>query len=256
MADVVDINCDLGESFGAWQMGDDQAIMRYISSANIAAGFHAGDPLVMARAVALANQHAVGVGAHPGFRDLVGFGRRNLEVTSEQARTDVLYQVGALAGFCRRFGVPLQHVKPHGQLNNLCMVDRVLAEAVVAGIRDYDSSLIVVAYGGELAQAALAAGMSVAYEVFADREYHADGTLVSRQSPHAVIHDPTRVVERAIKMVRQHRVQTIEGSWLELKVHTIGVHSDTPGAASLAARLREGLNQAGIRIIAMADIVR
>ena len=255
MSDTVDINCDLGESFGSWQMGDDGAIMPYISSANIATGFHAGDPSTMAHAVALAREHGIGVGAHPGFRDLVGFGRRNLEVTPEQARTDVLYQVGALAGFCRRFGIPLQHVKPHGQLNNLSMTNRTLADAVVAGIRDYDRSLIIVAYGGELAKAAEAAGMLVAYEVFADREYQADGTLVSRQRPDAVIHDPIRVVERAVTMVREHRVQTLDGSWLAVKVDTIGVHSDTPGAANLAASLSEGLGQAGIRIARLADIV-
>lgn len=255
MKNIVDINCDMGESFGVWHMGEDEHVMPYISSANVACGFHAGDPRVMAQTVERAQQHGVGVGAHPGFPDLVGFGRRNLDVTPDQARTDVLYQIGALAGFCRRFGVALQHVKPHGQLNNLCMANRTLADAIVAGIRDFDPSLIVVAYGGELVKAAEAAGMRVAYEVYADREYHSDGRLVSRRIAGAVIQDPDRVVKRAIGMVRDGRVKTIEGSWLELPVHTVCVHGDTPGAVELARRLREAFQNEGIAVRPMADVL-
>ncbi len=255
MANVVDINCDMGESFGAWKIGEDAQVMRFISSANVACGFHGGDPRVMAHTVAMARDLGVGVGAHPGFSDLVGFGRRNLDVTPDEARTDVLYQIGALFGFSRRFGVPLQHVKPHGQLNNLSMTDRTLADAIVAGIRDFDPSLLVVSYGGELGKAAEAARMRVAYEVFADREYNPDGTLVSRRIPGAVIHDPDRVVERAITMVRDGRVKTMEGSWLELVVHTICVHGDTQGATGLVARLRDGFREAGIKVVPMSQIV-
>ncbi|TAM61886.1 LamB/YcsF family protein [bacterium] len=253
---VVDLNCDMGESFGAWKMGDDERMFPSISSANVACGFHGGDPRVMARTVELAKRHGVAVGAHPAFPDLVGFGRRNLDVTPDEARTDVLYQIGALWGFCRRAGVALAHVKPHGQLNNLAMTNRVLADAIVAGVKDFDPELLVVAYGGEFAKAARAAGMRVAYEVFADREYNADGTLVSRRVAGAVITDPVRVVERAVAMVLDGHVRAVDGTVLEIPVHTICTHGDTPGAADLAARLRAGLEQAGVRIATMAEVVR
>ncbi|MDE2571754.1 MAG: LamB/YcsF family protein, partial [bacterium] len=210
---------------------------------------------VMARSVELAKRYGVAVGAHPGFPDLVGFGRRNLNVTPDEARTDVCYQIGALAAFCRRFGVPLQHVKPHGQLNNLAMTDRMLADAIVAGIKDFDPHLLVCAYGGELAKAAQAAGMRVAYEVFADREYNADGTLVSRRLPGAVITDEARVVERAVAMVQQGRVRAADGTWLDIPVHTICTHGDTPGAAELARLLRAALERAGIKIAPMGEVV-
>lgn len=256
MTTRVDLNCDMGESFGAWHMGDDDNVLRYISSANVACGFHGGDPRTMAKTVELAKDLGVSVGAHPGFPDLVGFGRRNLDVSRDEARTDVLYQIGALAAFCRRFDVPLQHVKPHGQLNNLAMTNRVLADAIVAGIRDFDPNLIVVAYGGELAKAAESQGMPVAYEIFADREYNSDGTLVSRQVPGAVISDSARVVKRAIQMVEEGQVQAMDGTIIDLKVHTICVHGDTPKAASLVANLREAFHHAGIEVTPMSRIVR
>ena len=253
---VVDLNCDMGESFGAWTMGDDERMFPSISSANVACGFHGGDPRVMARTVEVAKRHGVAVGAHPAFPDLVGFGRRNIGVTPEEARTDVLYQIGALSAFCRRVDLPLQHVKPHGQLNNLAMTDRALADAIVAGIKDFDPHLLVVAYGGEFAKAARAAGMRVASEVFADREYNADGTLVSRRLPGAVITDPARVVERAVSMVLEGRVRAVDGTVLTIPVHTICTHGDTPGAADLTARLRAALESAGVRIASMAEVLR
>jgi UPF0271 protein len=251
----VDLNCDLGESYGVWRMGDDERVLPLISSANVACGFHGGDPRIMASTVAAAARLHVAVGAHPSFADRVGFGRRNLEVTPEEARTDVLYQIGALFGFCRAVGVPLQHVKPHGQLNNLAMTDRVLADAIVTGIYDFDPHLIVVAYGGELARAAQARGLRVAYEVFADREYRRDGTLVSRREPGAVITDEARVVERAIAMVEEGRIIAVDGTSLPVTVHTICVHGDTPGAAQLVARLRKGLTKAGIAIVPLGELV-
>ncbi len=250
----IDLNCDMGESFGAWKMGDDENVLRYISSANVACGFHGGDPRVMLETVVRAKELGVAVGAHPGFQDLVGFGRRNIDVTAEQARTDVLYQIGALSGFCRRLGIPLQHVKPHGQLNNMAMSDAVLAEAIVLGIKDFDPNLLVVAYGGELARAAEKHGMRLAHEAFADREYHANGTLVSRRVTGAVITDPSRVVERAIQMVEESAVQTVEGTRLHLTIDTLCVHGDTPGAAGLAEKLRQGLRDAGIEVKAMGTV--
>jgi len=256
MGHQVDLNCDMGESYGAWKMGDDENVMRHISSANVACGFHGGDPLTMAKTVRMAHDLGVACGAHPSFPDVVGFGRRNLDVTPDEARTDVLYQIGALSGFCRRFGVVLQHVKPHGQLNNLAMTHRPLADAIVAGIRDFDPDLLVVAYGGELARAAEALGMRVAYEVFADREYNADGTLVSRRTVGSVITDEVRVVERAIHMVEQGQVLAVDGTRLDFPVHTICVHGDTPGAARLVAKLREGFRDAGITVAPMAKIVK
>lgn len=251
----VDLNCDMGESFGAWRMGDDEHVLPHISSANVACGFHGGDPRVMAQTVTRARERGVAVGAHPGFPDLVGFGRRNLGVTPEEARTDVLYQIGALAAFCRWARIPLQHVKPHGQLNNLAMQDRALADAIVTGIADFDPSLIFVSYGGELAQAAKAIGLKVAHEVYADREYNQDGTLVSRRLPGAVIHDPDRVVERAVRMVLEQRVRTMDGVWLDMPVDTICVHGDTPGAAELAARLRRALEEASVSVVPLSQIV-
>lgn len=251
----VDLNCDMGESFGAWSMGDDDGVLPHISSANVACGFHGGDPRVMSRTVAKAVELGVGVGAHPGFPDLVGFGRRNLQVSPDEARTDVLYQIGALSGFVRRSGHELQHVKPHGQLNNLAMVDRTLADAVIAGIRDFNPDLLVVAYGGDLKKAAEAQGMRVASEVYADREYNPDGTLVSRKIPGSVLHDPEQVIERAVRMVQDGRVPVRGGGYLDQPIHTICVHGDTPGAATMVAGLRRALEAAGVAIRPMAEVV-
>lgn len=250
----VDINCDMGESFGPWKMGDDEHVLPYISSANVACGFHGGDPRTMADTVRRAHALGVGVGAHPGFPDLVGFGRRNLDATVDEIRTDVLYQVGALFGFCRRYGVPLQHVKPHGQLNNLSMTHADIAEAIVAGIQDFDPDLIIIAYGGELARVAQTRGMRVAHEVYADREYNRDGTLVSRRIAGAVITDEQRMIKRAVQMVEEGTVTAIDGSLLTMPVQTICVHGDTPGASRLVVKLREGLGSAGITVVPLGKM--
>ncbi len=252
---VVDLNCDMGESFGAWKMGDDERIFPTISSANVACGFHAGDPRVIDRTVRTAHEHGVAVGAHPSFFDLVGFGRRDLGVTPAEARTDVLYQIGAVAGFARKYGLRLQHVKPHGQLNNLALHDRALAEAIVQGVFDFDPELILVSYGGELARAAADAGLRVANEVFADRAYNPDGSLVSRRIPGAVIDDPDRVVTRAVAMIRDGAVTAVDGSRLALPVDTICVHGDTPGAADLAAKLRAALARERIDVAPMSAVL-
>ncbi len=251
----IDINCDMGESFGAWSMGEDEAVLYAISSANVACGFHAGDPRVMDRTVARAKALGVGVGAHPAFPDLVGFGRRNMALSREEAITDVLYQIGALSAFCRRHGVTLDHVKPHGQLNNLAMQDAGLAEAIVEAVAGYDPHLILVSYGGELARAAAERGLMIAREVYADRAYHENGMLVSRKVTGSVIHDPEEVVRRAVKMVVEGAIDTVEGSVLRVEPDTICVHGDTPGAAVLAKRLREALEAAGVAVRPLREVM-
>lgn len=256
MADrVVDINCDMGESFGAFRIGEDDEVLPSITSANVACGFHGGDPRVIEHTVTEARRLGVAVGAHPGFPDLVGFGRRNLAVTPQEARTDVLYQIGAVYAFARAAGLPLQHVKPHGQMNNLSVKDRALADAIVAGIHDFDPDLIVVAYGGELIRAAEARNMRIAYEVFADRAYMPDGTLVSRQRPDAIIHGVDRVVARALEMVQAQQVTAVTGGVVPLRADTICVHGDTPGAAEIARALRQGLEEAGIAVRPLHEVI-
>lgn len=252
---AVDLNCDMGESFGAWRMGDDVAIIPWVTSANVACGFHGGDPRIMDRTVREAKAHGVGVGAHPAFPDLVGFGRRNLAISYDEAVTDVTYQIGALAAFCRRHGVPLQHVKPHGQLNNLALTDATLAEAIVDAIKAWDPALVLISYGGELTRAARQAGLPVAVEAYADRAYHADGRLVSRQVPGAVLTDPDVVVERAVRMVVDQKIPTVDGPDLVVKADTLCIHGDTPGAAGLAQRLRGALERAGVRVQPLAAIM-
>lgn len=253
---TVDINSDMGESFGAWTMGADSDLLPHITSANVACGFHAGDPRVMAATVEEAVRLHVRVGVHPGFSDLVGFGRRNLALTAQEARTDVLYQIGALHAFCRRAGTTLQHVKPHGQLNNLAMTDRALADAIVAGIADFDPSLLLIAYGGELARAAEAAGLPVAYEAYADRAYNPDGTLLSRRVAGSVFTDPAQIAERALRMVEDGKVTAHDGTVIEVRVDTLCVHGDTPGAPELARQLHAALERSGVRVRSLRPEVR
>ncbi|MDA8345028.1 MAG: LamB/YcsF family protein [Thermaerobacter sp.] len=252
---VVDINSDMGESFGVFRIGEDAELMRSVSSANVACGFHAGDPSVMLRTVGLAQEAGVGVGAHPGFPDRVGFGRRNLALSPDEAYSDTLYQIGALAAFCRAAGVDLQHVKPHGQLNNMAVRDAELARAIAQAVRDFREDLILISYGGELTLAAERLGVRVAHEVYADRAYNADRTLLSRSIPGSVLHDPELVVERAVRMVLDGGVHALSGEWIELQADTICVHSDTPGAASLASRLRARLAKAQIEVRPLAQFL-
>jgi UPF0271 protein len=254
-ARTVDINCDMGESFGAYRMGDADAVLPSVTSVNVACGFHGGDPRVIEHTVQAAKRLGVSVGAHPGFPDLVGFGRRDLRLSTEEARTDTLYQVGAVYAFARAAGVPLRHVKPHGQLNNLAVTDRALADAIVAGIQEFDAGLILIAYGGELVQAAQARGLRVGHEVFADREYLPDGALVPRRQPGAVIHDVDRIVRRAVSMIERQEVQAIDGTTVPVQADTICVHGDTPGAAEIARGLRAGLEAAGIEVRPLYDVL-
>ena len=248
----IDLNSDLGESFGAWTMGQDEALMDSITSANIACGFHAGDPGVMRQTLALAKDKGVAVGAHPGFPDLVGFGRREMKATPDEVHDLVLYQVAALAGMAAAQGLRLQHVKAHGALYNMACKERSLADAIARAVAAFDRSLILFGLpNSELVRAGAAAGLTVAAEVFADRAYERDGSLTSRNKPDSVIHDEDAVVERAVRMVKQRDVVAVDGSVIALQADTICLHGDTPGAAALARVVRRGLESAGVVIAAL-----
>ena len=245
----VDLNCDMGESFGRWELGADAAVMPHISSANIACGAHAGDTAVMRRTLRLAAAHGVACGAHPGFADLAGFGRREIPITPLEATDLVLYQLGALAAIARAEGVTLRHVKPHGALYNMAARDAALGAAIAAAVAQFDRTLVFFGLAGSpMLDAGRAAGLTVAAEGFADRSYEADGSLTPRSQPGAVIHDLSLVVERAVRMVTESRVTARDGSEIGLHVDTICVHGDTPGAADLARALRNGLDAAGVRV--------
>jgi len=248
----IDINSDTGESFGAYTIGHDAGLFRSITSANVAAGFHAGDPSVLRDTIRLAKTNGVAVGAHPGFPDLVGFGRREVNVTAEEAEDFVLYQVAAVAGVAAAEGVKIQHVKPHGALFNMAVRNRELADAIARGVAVFDKSLILFGLpGSEILNAGRAAGLRVAAEVFADRAYEADGTLASRKKPGSVIHDANAVVARAVRMVKEKTVVAVDGSIVKLEADTICVHGDTPGSDDLAAKIRAGLEAAGVAVKAI-----
>ena len=250
----IDLNCDLGESFGPWPMGQDAALMASISSANVACGFHAGDPGAMRETVALAKAHGVAIGAHPGFPDLVGFGRREMKTTPQEVEDFVVYQVAALAGIAATQGVSLQHVKAHGALYNMACRDRGLADAIARAVAMVDGGLILFGLpGSELLLAGASAGLAVAAEVFADRAYERDGSLASRSKPGSVIHDTEAVVARAVRMVRDRDVVAVDGSVIPLEAQTICLHGDTPGAAELARAVRSGLEEAGVEIRRLKD---
>jgi UPF0271 protein len=243
----IDLNADLGESFGPWQMGDDEAVLRSITSANIACGYHAGDPGVMRRTVRMARAASVAIGAHPGFPDLPGFGRREMRLSAQEVEDLVIYQVGALAGLAAAEGTRLAHVKAHGALYNMAVHDRTLSDAIAAAVRAVDRSLILFGLpGSALLRSGEAAGLAVAAEGFADRAYEPDGTLTPRSRTGAVIHDPDTVVERAIRMVSTGRVTATDGSEIPLRIDTLCTHGDTRGASELTRRLRQALERRGV----------
>ena len=248
----IDINSDLGESFGAYSIGHDAGLMQAITSANVAAGFHAGDPSVLRETIRLAKTNGVAVGAHPGFPDLVGFGRRELNVTPREAEDMVLYQVAAVAGVAAAEGVKVQHVKPHGALFNMAVRNAELAAAIARAVAAFDRNLILFGLpGSEILNAGRAAGLRVAAEVFADRAYEPDGSLASRRKAGSVIHDPDAVVARAVRMVKARTVVATDGSAVALEADTICVHGDTPGSDALAAQIRAGLQAAGVIVKAI-----
>lgn len=238
----IDLNCDMGESFGAYRLGMDDQVMKYITSANVACGWHAGDPLVMNQTVKLAKENQVGIGAHPGYPDLSGFGRRSMACTKEEVRQYVIYQIGALAAFCRVHGTRLTHVKPHGALYLEAVENETTARAIAQGIMDLDPSLYFVALAGKkgetMRRMGEELGLKVAYEAFPDRAYTPEGTLVSRKQPGAVIADPDEVAKRALDMAKG-RVTAIDGTTIDLSVQTLCVHGDTLGAVNLVKKIRQ-----------------
>jgi 5-oxoprolinase (ATP-hydrolysing) subunit A len=250
--DALDLNSDLGESFGPWPMGQDEALMTSITSANVACGFHAGDPSVMRRTIALAKTHGVAVGAHPGFPDLVGFGRRELQATPREIEDFVLYQVAALAGMAAAEGVTLQHVKAHGALYNMAARDRSMADAIARAVAAFDRSLILLGLpDSELLRAGEAHGLRVAAEIFADRAYEPDGSLASRRKAGSVIHDPALVVDRAVRMVKARQVVATDGTTITLRAETMCLHGDTPGSGELARDIRAALEAAGALVVSL-----
>jgi UPF0271 protein len=248
----VDLNADVGESFGAYSIGNDAALMRSITSASIAAGFHGGDPSVLRETIRLAKACDVSIGAHPGFPDLAGFGRREMRVTPREAEDFVVYQVAVVAGVAAVEGAKLRHVKPHGALYNMAARDLALASAIARGVAAVDRTLVL--YGlpnSELLKAGRAAGLEVAAEGFADRAYEPDGSLTARRRAGSVIEDPDIVVSRAVRLVKEHTLVAVDGTALTLHIDTICVHGDTPGAPALAAKLRAGLEAAGVSVHAI-----
>jgi len=253
---AVDLNSDLGESFGAYSIGDDSTILRLITSANVACGMHAGDPRVMDDTVRASRELGVSVGAHPGFPDKVGFGRRTIDATPTEVETDVLYQIGALDAFVVANGLEMQHVKAHGALYNLAVAKPEVAAAIARAVTRYDRDLIfVVPVGSALERAGLEAGLNVAREAFADREYNGDATLVSRRVKGAVISDPRAAADRAIRMIKEQVVTAVDGSSLPMKVDTICVHGDNPNAAEILHAIRASLRDNGITLTNMRNVL-
>ncbi len=252
----IDINCDLGESFGAYRIGNDEAMMKYITSANVACGLHAGDPMVMDRTVQLAIEHGVALGCHPGYPDLQGYGRRAMALSSAEIENYVLYQIGALSAFARSHGAQLSHVFAHGALGNTSAADLEVARAVARAIARFSKELIMLCVArSEQVTAGRELGLRIAETVSIDRAYNADGTLVSRRLPGAVLHDPKEIVERAIRLVREGVITSVTGEPVTFKIHTITLHGDNPEAAENAAMLIDALKAAGIQTKPMTQLV-
>lgn len=245
----IDLNCDLGESFGNYTLGMDAEVIPYVSSVNVACGYHAGDPCVMEKTIRLAAEAGVGIGAHPGLPDLMGFGRRMMKISPAEARAYMLYQLGALGAFCKAKGVKMAHVKPHGALYNMAAKDAALAEAVVGAIRDYDDSLILLALANSgMTKAAERMGLAYANEVFADRAYEPDGTLVARTKTGAMIEDEDQAIARVIRMVKVGKVTAIDGSEVTIQADSVCVHGDGAKALLFVKKIREALLQENIDV--------
>lgn len=253
MMHTIDLNCDMGEGFGNYQSPDDALLMDYISSANIACGFHAGDPDVMQRTVAMAVKKGIAIGAHPGLPDLQGFGRRELKISAREAYQMTMYQIGALAGFVKAAGGRLNHVKPHGALYNMAAKDTSLAEAIILAVKDFDPGLMLYALSGSaMIRAAQSQGISSASEVFADRTYQDNGMLTPRQQPDAMIEDEQTSLNQVLRMIRQQEVLSLNHTVVPLKVETICLHGDGAHAVDFAKNMYTRLSNEGITIKAPA----
>ena len=254
----MDLNCDMGESFGIYKLGMDEEVIQYVTSVNIACGWHGGDPSVMRKTLQLAKERGVGAGAHPGYPDLVGFGRRNMDCTPEEIKDYVIYQIGALEAFARALGTKLEHVKAHGSLYNTAVEDERIARAIAEAIASVDENLICMALGGAkgamVREAGKRVGLRVAFEGFADRAYTPQGALVPRRQAGAVIKDPEVVAQRALMMVKG-KVVAVDGSEIPLEIHTLCVHGDTPGAVNLTKLLRERLRAAGVDLFPVRKVL-
>lgn len=252
----IDLNSDLGEGFGAWRMGDDASMLRIVTSANVACGFHAGDPAGILAVLREAAKLGVTVGAHVGYRDLAGFGRRDMDLSSAELVGDTIYQIGALQGLAKAAGTTVRYVKPHGALYNTIGTAARQAADVIAAVKAVDPRLILVALAGApIVAQARAAGLRVVCEAFGDRAYHADGSLVSRRTPGAVIHDADAIAERVLAMVTERRVSTVDGKVIPLEAQSICVHGDTPGAVAIAGKVRDRLKAGGVELKAFADSI-
>ena len=250
---AIDLNADLGESFGAWRMGDDAGVMPWITSANVACGFHAGDPATMRATVALCIEHGVAIGAHVSLPDLQGFGRREMKVSPNEVYAQTLYQLGALHAFARAAGTHLHHVKPHGALYNMAARDRALAYAIAAAVRDFNATLLLMGLAGSaLVEAGRAAGLRVQREGFCDRRYRADGSLAPRSEAGAVIEDIDAAVTQALSIATAREAAAGDGSTVHIDADSLCVHGDRANAAAFAERLHQALLQAGVRITAAA----
>lgn len=250
----IDLNADVGESFGAWRLGDDESLIPLLTSANIACGAHAGDPLTIERTMQIAVRHGVAVGAHPGYPDLAGFGRRDLEMAPDELEAALVYQVGAVLAFARDAGVELRHVKPHGALYNRAAADAAVAASVASAVRRISGSLVLVGLAGSLLiKAGEAAGLDVAAEAFADRAYQADGTLRSRALPGALLETPGDAARQAVSIVRDGRVRSHDGSDVAVRADTLCIHGDTTGAVAMATAIRGSLAEAGIELTPLGD---
>ena len=252
----VDLNSDLGESFGRYTIGMDDKVIPLITSANVACGYHASDPVVMSKTIKMAKEAGIRVGAHPGFPDLMGFGRRNMNISPAEAKAYTIYQVGALDAFCKVNGVKMQHVKPHGAFYNMAAKDPVLAKAICEGIAEYYSSLIVMALcGGELLKAAREMGLRAASEVFADRAYEEDGSLVDRRKEGAMVTDENLAISRVIRMVKEQKVTAITGKDIPITADSICVHGDGVKALTFVEKIREAFVKEGIQICSLDEVI-
>ncbi len=249
---TIDLNCDMGESFGAYDIGRDKEVCTYITSANIACGYHAGDPLVMDKTVKMAVESDVGVGAHPGYPDLVGFGRRNMDCSMDEIRGFVIYQIGALQAFCEANGTILHHVKPHGALYNTAVQNEEIVCTIAEAISAVNPELLCVVQAGtnasRMKQICQDVGVKVVFEAFADRAYTNKGTLLPRRLPGAVMTDPEQVAKRALKMIKDHQIISMDGSVIPIEFQTLCVHGDTPGAVELVRHIRQTLEIGGVTI--------